>query len=50
LLAENLPKLDVTGTIDAFITLEFCGIKYESIPVTAVNKKCPIQFEFWIPL
>lgn len=50
LTAENLPNMDLIGTIDFYIKLEFGGKVYKTKPVVAVNKVCSVFFEFWIPL
>jgi hypothetical protein len=50
LTAEHLPKMDLLGTIDFYIKLEFGGKVYKTKPVVAVNNVCSVFFEFWIPL
>lgn len=48
--AENLPKMDYFGTIDAYIMTKFQGKKLKTKAVTAKNDVAAIEQEYWLPI
>ena len=48
--AEKLPKMDMFGTIDAYIKTKFMGKTLKTKAVTAKNDVAPIEQEFWLPI
>lgn len=48
--AEKLPKMDMFGTIDAYIKGKFQGKKIRTEAKTAKNDVCAMEQEFWLPI
>lgn len=48
--ANNLPKMDTFGTIDAFVCGKFNGKLIRTVAVKSRNEVCPIEQEFLLPI
>jgi len=47
---EKLPKMDMFGTIDAFIQCKFNGKEMRTPAATAKNDVAAIEHEIWLPI